>query len=117
MARCAELIGGKWTLLIIRDLVGGPRYFCDLEKSLGGISPRTLCERLKLLAASGVVSRTRIKALPPRTVYRLTERGHALSPLIDAMKDIGAAWLASPPEATTDEVVCGPCGEADLPSA
>lgn len=86
IGRCAEIIAGKWTLLLIRDLVDGPKHFGDLERSLNGISPRTLCERLKFLNERGVVTRTYIKALPPRTIYELTDKGHALAPLLGAMR-------------------------------
>jgi DNA-binding HxlR family transcriptional regulator len=97
VATCAELVSGKWTLLVIRDLAGGPKSYSDLENSLAGISPRTLCERLKQLAASGMVSRTRIKGLPPRTVYELTERGFELAPIIETMRSVGEALIASDP--------------------
>jgi DNA-binding HxlR family transcriptional regulator len=86
---CAELVSGKWTLLIIRDLCDGPQHFGDLEKSLVGISPRTLCERLKLLVEYDIVSRTYIKGRPPRTTYELTIKGQELVPLIDQMRLIG----------------------------
>ena len=56
---CAQLVSGKWTLLVVRDLADGPKSYSELESSLAGISPRTLCERLKQLAASGMVLRTR----------------------------------------------------------
>jgi DNA-binding HxlR family transcriptional regulator len=89
VARCAELVCAKWTLLVVRDLLDGPRSYSELEASLAGIAPRTLCARLKQLAAAGMVTRTRIKALPPRTTYELTEDGHALRPIIEAMRTVG----------------------------
>lgn len=94
ISRCAELVCGKWTVLVIRDLLAGPKYFRELERSLAGISPRTLCERLKFLTERGVVTRTYIKALPPRAQYALTDLGLALRPLLDTMRDIGDAHLA-----------------------
>ena len=93
ISRCADVIGGKWTILVIRDLAEGPRYFSELETSLSGISPRTLVERLKCLVAEGLVTRTRIKALPPRTVYELTDKGTALVPLLSAMRDYASTYL------------------------
>lgn len=90
---CAEIVAGKWTLLIIRDLCDGPRYYGELETSLAGISPRTLCERLKFLSEHGLVSRTYIKGLPPRTQYALTDAGRALVPLIGAMRTAGQIML------------------------
>lgn len=95
ISACADLICGKWTLLVIRELSDGPLYFSELESSLTGISPRTLCERLKFLAAHDVLSRTYIKALPPRTQYELTDRGLALLPLLDVMRDYGRTHLAA----------------------
>jgi DNA-binding HxlR family transcriptional regulator len=89
VARCAELVCAKWTLLVVRDLLDGPRSYSELEASLAGIAPRTLCARLKQLAAAGMVTRTRIKALPPRTTYELTVDGHALRPIIEAMRTVG----------------------------
>jgi len=88
-------VAGKWTLLIIRDLCTGPKYFRDFENSLTGISPRTLCDRLRFLTEQGLVSRTYIKALPPRTQYELTDPGRALVPLIDSMRQVGAIMLAA----------------------
>jgi len=93
ISRCADVIGGKWTILVIRDLAEGPRYFSELETGLSGISPRTLVERLKCLVAEGLVTRTRIKALPPRTVYELTDKGAALVPLLGAMRDYASTYL------------------------
>jgi DNA-binding HxlR family transcriptional regulator len=103
VATCAELVSGKWTLLVIRDLASGPKSYSELESSLAGISPRTLCERLKQLAASGMVSRTRIKGLPPRTMYELTERGFELAPIIETMRSVGEALMASEPDAAAVE--------------
>jgi DNA-binding HxlR family transcriptional regulator len=113
VAHCAEIVSGKWTLLVIRDLAGGPKFFSDLERSLAGISPRTLCERLKLLAERGFVTRTRIKGLPPRSMYELTERGFELAPMIETMRRVGEILLASPLDpaaaaAIEDESSC--CG-------
>ena len=103
VAACAELVSGKWTLLVIRDLASGPKSYSELESSLAGISPRTLCERLKQLAASGMVSRTRIKGLPPRTMYELTERGFELAPIIETMRSVGEALMRSEPDPAAAE--------------
>lgn len=113
VARCADVVCGKWTLLVVRDLLAGPRSYSDLEASLAGISPRTLCERLKLLTGEGLLSRTRIKGLPPRTVYELTETGYALAPIIETMRSVGEALLDRQPGLATAEVVAadGCCGE------
>ena len=90
---CAEIISGKWTLLVIRDLADGNRRFCELERSLDGISPRTLSLRLRALEECGVVERHTYPEVPPRVEYALTEKGQALLPIIDAMSRFGHEWL------------------------
>ena len=90
---CAEIISGKWTLLVIRDLATGNRRFCELERSLDGISPRTLSLRLRALEECGVVVRHTYPEVPPRVEYALTRKGRALEPLIDDMRDYGLRWL------------------------
>jgi DNA-binding HxlR family transcriptional regulator len=89
----AEIISGKWTLLIIRDLAGGRSRFCELERSLEGISPRTLSLRLRALEAEGVIERRTYPEVPPRVEYRLTAKGEALVPLIEQMRRYGREWL------------------------
>src|SRR3954468_16698381 len=90
---CAEIISGKWTLLLIRDLAEGSRRFCELERSLEGISPRTLSLRLRALEESGIVERRTYPEVPPRVEYALTEKGKALVPLIEDMRTYGRRWL------------------------
>ena len=89
----AEIISGKWTLLVIRDLAEGCSRFCELERSLGGISPRTLSLRLRALEAEGIVQRRTYPEVPPRVEYSLTDKGRALVPLIEQMRDYGREWL------------------------
>lgn len=98
----AELVGGKWTLLVIRDLGGGPRRFCELERSLAGISPRTLSLRLRHLEDEGVVVRGARAERSPRVEYGLTEKGLGLLPLVDGMRRYGQEWLCD--EAAGDVV-------------
>jgi DNA-binding HxlR family transcriptional regulator len=93
VCRCAEIISGKWTLLVIRDLADGSRRFCELERSLDGISPRTLSLRLRALEEHGVVERNTYPEVPPRVQYALTEKGQALVPLIEDMRSYGREWL------------------------
>jgi DNA-binding HxlR family transcriptional regulator len=97
VCRCAEIISGKWTLLVIRDLADGPSRFCELERSLDGISPRTLSLRLRALEDHGVVERNTYPEVPPRVEYVLTEKGNALVPLIDGMRQYGREWLDGSP--------------------
>ncbi len=90
---CAEIISGKWTLLVIRDLADGSQRFCELERSLEGISPRTLSLRLRALEDQGIVERRTYPEVPPRVEYALTEKGRALVPLIEDMRTYGRRWL------------------------
>jgi len=80
---------------VIRDLSEGERRFCELERSLEGISPRTLSLRLRALEDSGVVARKTYPEVPPRVEYALTDKGRALVPLIDDMRRYGERWLVS----------------------
>jgi DNA-binding HxlR family transcriptional regulator len=89
----AELISGKWTILVIRDLADGRSRFCELERSLAGISPRTLSLRLKALEDHGIVERQTYPEVPPRVEYALTPKGRALLPLIEDMRRFGRKWL------------------------
>ena len=70
---CAELVSGKWTLLVIRDLAASSRRFCELERSLAGISPRTLSLRLRALEEEGILARETFPEVPPRVEYALTD--------------------------------------------
>ncbi len=95
VARTAEIIGNKWTPLIVRDLARGERRFSELERSLVGISPKTLSERLKRLEEAQVVERHCFAEVPPRVEYSLTPKGHALLPVIDSMRAFGVRWLSA----------------------
>ena len=90
----AEVVCGKWTLLVIRDLAEGRSRFCELERSLQGISPRTLSLRLRALEDEGIIARHTYAEVPPRVEYALTEKGLALLPIIDHMRAYGEEWLA-----------------------
>ena len=92
VAACAEIIGSKWTALLVHDLSEGPRRFSELEHSCPGISPRTLSERLRTLEQEGIVAR-RSHAGAPRVEYELTEKGRGLIPIIGEMRRFGHAWL------------------------
>ena len=93
VCRTAEVVCGKWTLLVIRDLAEGRSRFCELERSLQGISPRTLSLRLRALEEEGIVERQTFPEVPPRVEYALTTKGRALVPLIDDMRKYGREWL------------------------
>jgi DNA-binding HxlR family transcriptional regulator len=90
----ARIVSGKWTLLMLRDLAAGPRRFGELERSLEGISPGTLSLRLRSLEEEGILERHEQAEMPARVVYRLTEKGRDLVPIVDAMREYGRQWLA-----------------------
>lgn len=90
----ARIVSGKWTLVLLRDLALGPRRFSDLQRSLEGISPRTLSVRLKALEDMGVLVRSEFPGVPPRVEYQLTAKGDDLLPIVEAMREYGARWLA-----------------------
>lgn len=93
VAASAEIIGAKWTAVLVHDLSEGARRFSELEHACVGISPRTLSERLRALEHEGIVVRRSYPERPPRVEYELTEKGEALLPIIDTMRDFGRDWL------------------------
>jgi DNA-binding HxlR family transcriptional regulator len=97
VACCADIIGSKWTALIVHDLSEGPRRFSELEHACPGISPRTLVERLRRLETEGILVRRSYPESPPHVEYELTEKGDALLPIIRAMRRFGHAWLVEDP--------------------
>jgi DNA-binding HxlR family transcriptional regulator len=96
IASAMEIIGNKWTALIIRDLIDGPRRFCELETSVGHINPRTLSQRLSDLEAHAIVSKESFAEMPPRTQYTLTKKGQDLLPILQQMAEWGAAYYHIP---------------------
>jgi DNA-binding HxlR family transcriptional regulator len=89
----AELVCGKWTLLLVRDLAEGRSRFCELERSLAGISPRTLSLRLRALEAEGIIERHTYPEVPPRVEYALTDKGRDLLPIVESMREYGRRWV------------------------
>jgi DNA-binding HxlR family transcriptional regulator len=110
VCRTADIVCGKWTLLIIRDLADGRSRFCELERSLAGISPRTLSLRLRALEEEAIVERRTFPEVPPRVEYALTEKGRALVPIIEDMRAYGRRWLGA-------EGSCAPAAEVTVPPA
>jgi DNA-binding HxlR family transcriptional regulator len=107
VAATADLIGMKWTPLIVHDLSEGPRRFTQLEHACPGISPRTLSERLHMLEGEGIVVRRSYPESPPRVEYELTDKGRALLPIIAAMRRFGRSWLAGAPAGEHATVASG----------
>jgi DNA-binding HxlR family transcriptional regulator len=93
VCRTADIVCAKWTLLLVRDLAEGNTRFCELERSLTGISPRTLSLRLRALEDEGIVARQTFPEVPPRVEYALTDKGRALLPIIEGMREYGNRWL------------------------
>jgi DNA-binding HxlR family transcriptional regulator len=90
VARTLDLIGERWTVLLLRDLLlQGPRRFQDFQNSLPGVAPNVLSARLKSLEENGLVSRQLYSERPPRVEYLLTERGRSLGPVVKALRDWG----------------------------
>lgn len=94
VARFLLLLEGPWATLVVRELLTGPRRFTELQTALPGISAHTLTRRLRTFETHGLVTRTAYAEIPPRVVYELTDLGHGLRPVLDAM----AAWGASVPD-------------------
>lgn len=90
-----HVIGARWTVPIVKDLSKGARRPSELSKTLKGISPKTLTERLRDLEKWGLVDRKAYEEIPPRVEYSLTERGQELLYVMEALRDIGLGWQRS----------------------
>lgn len=101
----AQIVAGKWTLLLLRDLAAGSRRFTELQRSLAGISSRTLSLRLRALEDEGVIVRREYAEAPPRVEYHLTDKGSDLIPIVEAMRDYGSRWLLA--DGLTDAALVG----------
>jgi DNA-binding HxlR family transcriptional regulator len=106
IARSLDLLGQRWTLLIVRDLFLGPQRYTDLHAGLPGIATDMLTARLRMLEAEGLVQRRELPPPAPATVYELTEAGRGLGPLIRALGEVGLTLLDAP--APGEPVNAGP---------
>ena len=88
------LIGDKWKVLILRDLMNGTRRFGELKKSIGTVSQKVLTAQLRDMEEKGLLTRKVYAEVPPRVEYTLTETGYSLKPILDAMSDWGAGYQA-----------------------
>jgi DNA-binding HxlR family transcriptional regulator len=95
VARVAAIIGDYCTVLLVRDLVSGPKRFKDLQASLCDTSSRTLTKKLKVLLAEGMVARTEFKEKPPRVQYSLTKKGRQLEKITRAMRIYGEKYMVT----------------------
>jgi DNA-binding HxlR family transcriptional regulator len=96
-ARALDLVGDKWTLLIVRDLASGPRRFVELQRVLPGISTEQLRSRLNRMVADGMLTRQRYREVPPRVDYELTPRAQDLLPVLAELAKWGYEWAWSNP--------------------
>jgi len=96
-ARALDLVGDKWTLLIVRDLAPGPRRFVELQRVLPGISTEQLRSRLNRMVADGLLTRRRYREVPPRVDYELTPRSRELLPVLGALARWGLDWAWTAP--------------------
>jgi DNA-binding HxlR family transcriptional regulator len=96
-ARALDLVGDKWTLLIVRDLSAGPRRFVELQRVLPGISTEQLRSRLNRMVADGLLTRQRYREVPPRVDYELTARSRELLPVLGALARWGYDWAWTAP--------------------
>ncbi|MGI8507578.1 MAG: winged helix-turn-helix transcriptional regulator [Solirubrobacteraceae bacterium] len=99
-SRALDLVGDKWTLLIVRDLISGPRRFVELQRVLPGISTEQLRSRLNRMVADGMLTRKRYREVPPRVDYELTERARELAPILGELARWGYEWTWGPPRAS-----------------
>lgn len=93
LAKTANVIGDTFTLLIIRDLLSGPKRFGDLETSLSGVSSRTITKKLQFLEEKKLIARKAFGEKPPRVEYSLTKNGKALHKIVEAMRTYGKKYL------------------------
>ena len=92
VATTVQLIGNKWKLLILRNLLSRPWRFNELQKSLDGISQKVLTESLRSMESDGIIIRTVYPEVPPRVEYSLSELGETLRPILDAMEIWGMEY-------------------------
>ncbi len=96
IASAMEIVGNKWTALIIRDLFEGSKRFGELEISVGNINPRTLSQRLDDLENHGIITKKSYSEVPPRVEYTLTRKGRDLLPIIEQMATWGTKYYDQP---------------------
>lgn len=104
-----QILGKRWTGLLLNALMGGPRRFCELTAVVERLSDRVLSDRLRELEMEGIISRVVYPQIPVRVEYQLTEKGHALKPVIDAIHTWAERWVEPSSSPATIEA----CKEKD----
>ncbi|HWS84842.1 MAG TPA: helix-turn-helix domain-containing protein [Ktedonobacteraceae bacterium] len=104
-----QILGKRWTGLLLNALINGPRRFCELTAVVEGLSDRVLSDRLRELEMEGILKRVVYPQIPVRVEYQLTDKGHALRPVIDAIHTWAERWVEPPSLPATTEV----CTEKD----
>ncbi|NJN30875.1 MAG: helix-turn-helix transcriptional regulator [Synechococcales cyanobacterium RM1_1_8] len=106
ISKVLEVIEGKWSILILRELFQGDRRTGEFLKALPGLSTKTLTQRLRNLEQHGLVVRQVYGEVPPRVEYRLSDRGRELQPILRAMYQVGQRWMAQGPDCTRSDCNC-----------
>ena len=106
LGRAIRMLGDGWILLIVMNLLPGPKRFGELRGAVDDISSKTLSQRLKLLEDFGFVERRAFAEIPPRVEYRLTEKGQALGGVIDSIEQFAQRYLTETPSQCPDEEEC-----------
>ncbi|GAB3484044.1 winged helix-turn-helix transcriptional regulator [Nocardiopsis coralliicola] len=128
VARTLDTAGERWTLLVVRELLTGPRRYTDLHADLPGVSTDVLASRLRDMERDGLVARHRLSARGTASAYALTQRGRALAPVLRALAEWGAPalrerrptdafrahWLAAPLVSALEGVLGGAAGVLDV---
>lgn len=99
-----QLLGKRWTGLILDTLLGGPRRFCEMTAAVEGLSDRVLSDRLRELETEGIIERVVYPQIPVRVEYRLTDKGQALQPVIQAIHIWAEKWIDPSEAEGTDEI-------------
>ncbi|TMC17195.1 MAG: helix-turn-helix transcriptional regulator [Chloroflexi bacterium] len=99
-----QLLGKRWTGLLLDALMEGPRRFCELTATVEGLSDRVLSDRLRELEVEGVVDRIVYPQIPVRVEYKLTEKGLALEPVVEAIHEWAEKWVMLPEDSSSAEI-------------